>query len=88
MLGSGSLPNTSRKAVRHGHQGNVKKWEIWSRVKCAEEREEMKKFGVTDADEWKLATPVKLTTKKADELILILERVGHEYKMINVNLIK
>ena len=79
---------TAKNPKGHGHQGNVKKWEIWSRVKCAEERAEMKEFGVTDADEWKLATPCKLTTKKADELILILERVGHEYKMINVNLIK
>ena len=79
---------TAKNPKRHGHQGNVKKYEVWSRVKCAEERAEMKKFGVTDADEWRLATPVKLTTKKADELILLLERAGHEYKIINVNLIK
>ena len=88
MLGSGSLPNTSRKAVRHGHQGNVKKSQVLSRVKCAEEREEMKEFGITDADEWTPAHEGKLTTKKAIELILILERIGHETKTINLNLIK
>ena len=88
MLGSGSLPNTTRKAVRHGHQGNVKKYQVLSRVKCAEERTEMKEFGITDADEWTLAHEGKLTANKAADLVLRLERIGHEYKMINLNLIK
>ncbi len=88
MLGSGSLPNTSRKAVRHGHKGNVKKYQVWSRVKCAEERAEMKEFGITDADEWTLAHEGKLTANKADDLALRLERIGHETKTINLNLVK
>lgn len=88
MLGSGSLPNTTRKAVRHGHQGNVKKYQVLSRVKCAEERAEMKEFGITDADEWTTAHEGKLTASKATDLVLRLERIGHEYKMINLNLIK
>ena len=88
MLGSGSLPNTTRKAVRHGHKGNVKKHQVWSRVKCAEERAEMKEFGITDADEWTLAHEGKLTANKASDLRLRLERIGHETKTINLNLIK
>jgi hypothetical protein len=88
MLGSGSLPNTSRKAVRHGHQGNVKKYQVLSRVKCAEERAEMKEFGITDADEWTLAHEGKLTANKAADLVLRLERIGHDTKTINLNLIK
>jgi hypothetical protein len=73
---------TAKNPKRHGHQGNVKKYEVWSRVKCAEEREEMKKFGVTDADEWKLAHPCKLTANETTDLRLILERVGHEIQLI------
>ena len=88
MLGSGSLPNTSRKAVRHGHKGNVKKYQVLSRVKCAEERAEMKEFGITDADEWTVAHEGKLTANKAADLRLRLERIGHATKTINLNLIK
>jgi hypothetical protein len=87
MLGSGSLPNTSRKAVRHGHKGNVKKYQIWSRIKCAEERKEMKEFGIMDAGEWTLAHEGRLTKNKADALVLRLERIGHETKTINTKLI-
>lgn len=87
MKGSG-LPNSSRKAVRHGHKGNVKKYQVWKRVKCAKEREEMKQFGITDADEWKLAHEGKLTEKKADDVAMRLERMGQETKTINLNLIK
>ena len=88
MRGSGSLPNTTRRAVRHGHQGNVKKYQVLSRLKCAEEREEMKEFGITDADEWTLAHEGKLTASKAADLRLRLERIGHATKTINLNLNK
>jgi hypothetical protein len=87
MLGSGSLPNTSRKAVRHGHKGNVKKYQIWSRVKCAKERKEMKEFGIIDAGKWTLAHKGRLTANKADQLVLLLEGRGHETKTINTKLI-
>ena len=87
MLGSG-LPNTSRKAVRHGHQGNVKKYQVFSKVKCAQERAEMKEFGITDADEFTLAHEGKLTANRAADLVLRLELIGHVTKTINLNLIK
>lgn len=87
MKGSG-LPNSSRKAVRHGHKGNVKKYQVWSRVKCAQERKEMKELGITDSDEFTLAHEGKLTANKADALVLRLERIGHETDTINLNLIK
>ena len=87
MKGSG-LPNTSRKAVRHGHQGNVKKYQVFSKVKCAQERAEMKEFGITDADEFTLAHEGKLTANRAADLVLRLELIGHVTKTINLNLIK
>jgi len=87
MKGSG-LPNSSRKAVRHGHKGNVKKYQILSRIKCDKEREEMKELGVVDADVWKLAHLGLLTESKAADLILRLERIGHTTRTINLNLAK
>ena len=79
---------TAKNPKRHGHQGNVKKYQVLSRVKCAEERAEMKEFGITDADEWTLAHEGKLTENKAADLVLRLKRIGHDTKTINLNLIK
>ena len=79
---------TAKNPKGHGHHGNVKKYQVLSRVKCAEERAEMKEFGITDVDEWTLAHEGKLTANKASDLRLRLERIGHDTKTINVNLIK
>jgi hypothetical protein len=48
----------------------------------------MKEFGITDADEWTTAHEGKLTASKAADLRLRLERIGHDTKTINLNLIK
>lgn len=82
MLGTGNYPNTSRKAVRHGHQGNVKKWQVQWRD-SAEIRAEKKEFGCTKVDDWNSTPPLRLT--QAERLIDRLEVGRCECKLINLN---
>lgn len=83
MKGTG----TARKAKRHGHQGNVKKYQVLSRY-LESERVEMAKQGIKNVDEWTKAHEGTLTQKKAFDVMARLDRLGMEYKLINLNTIK
>jgi hypothetical protein len=76
MKGTG----TARKPKRHGHQGNVKKYQVLSRY-LESERIEMAKQGIKDVDKWTLAHQGILTQKKAFDVMDRLERLGMESKL-------
>lgn len=83
MKGTG----TARKAKRHGHQGNVKKYQVFSRYPESE-RIEMAYQGIKNVDEWTLAHQGILTQKKAFDVMGRLDRLGMESKLINLNTTK
>ena len=78
-----SHPHQKRRS--HGHKGNTKNWQVHYRDNAAE-RAEKKEFGCTDVDKWEVSPNFRLT--QADRLIVKLERMRYEYKLINLNLLK
>ena len=78
-----SHPNQKRRS--HGHKGTTKNWQVHYRDNVAE-RAEKKEFGCTDVDKWEVSP--KFTLTQADRLIVKLERMRYEYKLINLNLLK
>jgi hypothetical protein len=65
---------------------NIKKYQVWSRSKNAEEIAEMKEFGITDVGAFKLAHEGKLTLTRAITLSCRLQKSGFETKTINLNI--
>ena len=74
---------TARKQTRHGHTGNSKNWQVHYRDNAAE-RAVKKEFGCTGVDDWLISPNFRLT--QAVRMIDRLERMGCEYKLINLNL--
>jgi len=82
---SGTNKNTSQDPKRHGHTGNTKNWQVQYRDNAAE-RAEKKEFGCIGVDKWDVSPNLRQT--QADQLIDKLERMGCEWKLVNLNLIK
>ena len=73
----------SNKVIRHGHKGNAKKWQVQYRENAAE-RAEKKEFGCIDVDAWVCSPKLRLT--QADRMVDRLEKMGCEWRLINLEL--
>tara|TARA_B110000091_G_scaffold57696_1_gene63363 strand:+ start:194 stop:478 length:285 start_codon:yes stop_codon:yes gene_type:complete len=88
FLNTGLYSHTIHTNVYDGdyRMSNVKKYQVWSRSKNAEEIAEMKEFGIADAGTFKLAHEGKLTLTRAIILACRLQKSGLETKTINLNI--